>query len=404
MQTNFGDTTPDASVTVPGVLMVTGVYYPEVSGASVQCRTLMSAFGDRVRCRVLTTTSDPTLPRDALVDGVPVHRVFVDLKRVPTKIGATLAFVRAFLRDASQYEIVHLHGFSQKSALLMLLARLLGKRVLVKMSSLGHDDPVSMRRLHPFLYAMYSRADRLVCIGPAFEQRSVEAGLAPQRLVLVPNGVDLLRFQPVEASRRAELRRELGFAADVPLILCVAFFSAEKQQEVLCDAWLDSRTRGGDTALAFVGAAHARHQEVDPSIADRIAARAAQAHAAGRLHFIEQALEIEKLYQAADLFVLPSSREGAPNVVLEAMACGLPCIASRIAGVTDALIEDGQNGLLVEVGDRVGLSRAIEAVLGDRMLARRLGASARESASRTFGIDRVARQYLETYRVLACVG
>jgi glycosyltransferase involved in cell wall biosynthesis len=387
---------------VPGVLMLTGVYYPEVSGASLQCRSLIAAFGNRVRCRVLTTTSSATLPRETDVDGVPVQRVLVDLKRHVTKLTATVQMIRAFVRHARRFQIVHLHGFSQKSALLMLLARTFRKRVVVKMSSVGHDDPVSLRARHPMLYRMFARADRVISISPAFEARYDVAGLPVERLVAIPNGVDLKRFAPATRECRLAARRDLGLA-DVPVVLCVGFFSAEKQQEVLFDAWLESRAAAGETALVFAGARRSTNNEVDPSLADRIVAKAGRLGVGAGVHVIDETLDIERLYRAADVFVLPSSREGAPNVVLEAMACGLPCIVARLPGVTDALIDDGQNGILVEVGDRRALAAALTTVLGDDELARRMGACARQTVERSFSIDRVADRYLEMYKTL-CAG
>jgi len=125
----------------PGVLMVTGAYFPELSGAGLQCRTLVKALHDRVAFRVLTTTADTTLPADDMIDGVPVHRIFIDPAGRWSKAMGTLRFTRAFLRDAASFSIVHFHGFSQKSILLMWLARLKQKRIAIKLTSVGHDDP-----------------------------------------------------------------------------------------------------------------------------------------------------------------------------------------------------------------------------------------------------------------------
>src|SRR5207245_3252238 len=117
---------------------------------------------------------------------------------------------------------------------------------------------------------------------------------------------------------------------------------------------------------------------VDGRIAYRSAERARTLGIADRVKFVEHAADIERLYDAADVFVLPSTREGAPNVVLEAMASGLPCIVTRLPGVTDAMIDDGRNGILVEKDDRQALAAALTTVLRDRDLAQELGPRARE--------------------------
>src|SRR5438132_4859848 len=126
--------------------MVTGAYFPELSGAGLQCRALVRSLRDRVDFSVLTTTADGSLTIDDLQDGVPVHRIFVDPASLWSKMLATLRFMRAFIRRSRQFSIVHLHGFSQKSILLVGLALLSRKQVAIKLTSVGHDDPVSIRR------------------------------------------------------------------------------------------------------------------------------------------------------------------------------------------------------------------------------------------------------------------
>src|SRR5437773_1940397 len=129
----------------PRVLMVTGAYYPEVSGAGLQCRALIQVLADRVRCMVLTTATDPALAANDLVDGVPVYRIHIDVNRWTSTAAAFVRMVRRFLALRRDVDIVHLHGFSRKSVLLVRLAHLLGKKIVVKLTSVGHDDACSMR-------------------------------------------------------------------------------------------------------------------------------------------------------------------------------------------------------------------------------------------------------------------
>ena len=120
----------------------------------------------------------------------------------------------------------------------------------------------------------------------------------------------------------------------------------------------------------------------------------------GNIHFIESTDEIERFYRAADVFVLPSVREGLPNVLLEAMASGVACIATRLTNVTDSVIEDGRNGLLVPPDDVLALERAMQQLLSDPVLAARLGQEARLTTVARYGIDQVAESYLTAYHEL----
>lgn len=101
-------------VSVPRVLMVTGAYSRELSGTGLPCRRLIGALGVRARCTVLTTS----VAKDALldvVDGIPVHRVFVDVASPMSRVCAGRALTRRFLRLANEAEIVHFHGFSRST-------------------------------------------------------------------------------------------------------------------------------------------------------------------------------------------------------------------------------------------------------------------------------------------------
>jgi glycosyltransferase involved in cell wall biosynthesis len=100
---------------------------------------------------------------------------------------------------------------------------------------------------------------------------------------------------------------------------------------------------------------------------------------------------------ASDIFVFPSLSEGMPNALLEAMACRLPVIASRIGGVVD-IVKDGKSGLLFKPGDISGLESAMVRLLKDDKLRQRLGAEARKTIVEGFSIDRVAEEYIKLYK------
>jgi len=121
------------------------------------------------------------------------------------------------------------------------------------------------------------------------------------------------------------------------------------------------------------------------------------------VRFVEKTNEIERFHRAADIFVLPSLREGMPNALLEAMASGAACIASRLPGVTDAIIEDGRNGLLVPPGEPAGLEAALQRCFENRESTRVLGMEARRTVCQRFNLDDAARRYFDAYTELGAV-
>ena len=397
-----GDAPSDTRVSVPRVLMVTGAYYPELSGAGLQCRRLIGALGVRASCAVLTTSVvKHTLPD--VVDGVPVHRVVVDVARPMSRVRAGLALAREFLRLASDAEIVHFHGFSRKTIGLMALATLRRRRRVLKLTSLGHDDPRPIRARGALATWAYDRADVYIGVSPQQRERYLEAGLPPERFALIPNGVDVARFRPCSPEERGAARAELGLPADLPVVLFVGFFSREKQPRVLFDAW---RMLGDAPAsmLVYVGATRGPYYEIDPALAEGIRAQAVATGLEKRVVFAGETLEIERYYRAADVFVLPSSREGLPNALLEAMASGLACIASRLPGVTDHLVRDRENGVLVPPGDVSAIADALRELFGDATLAARLGIAARRTIETAYTLEVTAARHLELYRSLVEAG
>jgi glycosyltransferase involved in cell wall biosynthesis len=190
--------------------------------------------------------------------------------------------------------------------------------------------------------------------------------------------------------------------ASGPLILFVGFFSADKGPHILFEAWRRiAATAAAGSSLLFIGSTASSYYEVDERLAYDIREAAQRDGLAARVLFVEESRIVEEYYRAADIFVFPSRREGFGMALVEAMASGLPCIASRLPGATDEIVTDGVDGLLVEPHDVVALSAALERVLADRQLAVRLGHSARSSVEQRFAIEKTARRTLEAYQRVA---
>jgi len=114
---------------------------------------------------------------------------------------------------------------------------------------------------------------------------------------------------------------------------------------------------------------------------------------------IQEADDVTGYLNAADLFVLPSKFEGLSNSLLEAMACVLPVISTRVGGSID-IIEDGINGLLVDVDNGEQLTQAISKVLKDPLLGKTMGENARKTIEASYDLNKIADKYLELYKEL----
>jgi glycosyltransferase involved in cell wall biosynthesis len=381
----------------PGVLMVTGAYFPELSGGGLQARAVVRALSDRVTFSVLTTSSDPRLPPRSEEEGIPIRRVFVTPRSAMSELKAAFALALAFIGWAGKFDTVNLHGFSRKGILLVTLSRLLGKRFVLTLQTGIHDEPAGARALGRLAYWAYTQADVYISVSPGLSRAYRDAGLPEARLREISNAVDTERFRPASVEERAGLRRELELPAGVPILLFVGYFSRDKRPNLLYDAWARTAPAGA-SSLLFVGATTSTYQEIDPGLADEIRRRAAAAELSDRVIFVESTHTIEKFFRAVDAYALPSIREGLPIALLEAMSSGLPCIATRLAGSTDVIIEHGVNGLLVDPDDEEGLTGGIRSILGSGDVAARLGSAARGTIMERFSIARTSLAWLAAYR------
>ena len=382
---------------IPRVLMVTGAYHPETSGASLQCRQLIRLLRGRAEFLVLTTTTDPALAPEDRVDETDVSRVFVDPASAASKATAAMRLAAVLTRLRDRFDIVHLHGFSQKTMLVMAMARAFGKRIAIKLTSFGHDDALSMRRSGMAAFEFYQRADCFIGVSPQFGTAHRAAGLAPERYVSVPNGVDLMRFTPAAAGERRTARRALGLDPDRPVVLFVGFFSHEKRPDLLYQAWADVTERGLASTLLLVGPTRSTYYEIDAGMADALKEDAAERGLLDRIAFVEHTHAIEQCYKAADVFALPTLREGMPNVILESMASAVPPIVTNLEGVTDWIVEDGVTGLLVPPNDRSALADALTKLLSDTPRRETMGHAARTSVEARFSAQRTADLTLMQY-------
>ncbi|HEY3283630.1 MAG TPA: glycosyltransferase [Armatimonadota bacterium] len=239
--------------------------------------------------------------------------------------------------------------------------------------------------------AKLRRTDAIVAVSEAAgaAMRAKRPGCAG-KLRVVHNGVDPA---PPRKSR-TEVREELGLTDEV-VALQVARVDALKGHDTLLRSLGELASRGVRLVALVVG---------DGPERARLSALAQELGLGERqVRFLGFRSDVPDLLAASDLFVLPSLTEGLPLSVLEAMAQGLPVVASAVGGVPE-LIEDQREGLLVPPKDPRALAQALEALVTDRELRRRMGRAGEERVAASFTFDEMARRYDELYYELRASG
>ncbi|MFW5734598.1 MAG: glycosyltransferase family 4 protein [Oceanidesulfovibrio sp.] len=191
---------------------------------------------------------------------------------------------------------------------------------------------------------------------------------------VIHNGVDVQYFAPPPEGERERMEAEQG-----PVVLCVARLVEDKDHASLLRAFARIAPVHPDAELWLVG---------DGPLESGLRKRARKLlGAAGvpkeRIRFLPGRLDLREIYARASMLVLPSIREAMPNVVLEAMACGLPVVATRVGGLPE-MVAEGETGLLIPARDHGAMAEAIGRLLADTGLRRSMGHLGRERAVHAF--------------------
>lgn len=377
--------------------MVTGVYYPEINGATLQCRRIVALLKKDFSFTVLTSTKKLSLVKYNCIDEIPVYRI-KNRNNALSIISISLNILLFFIKNNRNFDIVHLHGFSLKSVLIIFLSKLFKKKTIIKMTSYGHDDPLSILKKGMILFYFYSLADRYIGISPIFKKRYQEVNMDLYKYSYIPNGVDTDLFKPVDGINKKELlRNSLGLPTNIKLILVVGHFSLDKRPMDVIDAWLNIKDKlSGDSGIVFIGSTNSENFEVSEEIVKAVKERV-KIYINNSVFFFDKVNNISEYYQSSDVYVLPSQREGLPNALLEAMSCSLPVISTRLEGVTDWTIDHGVNGLMYNYGDINELSLLLNRILCDTIPRGYLGGNARKTAYKNFNINNTANRISDLY-------
>jgi glycosyltransferase involved in cell wall biosynthesis len=338
------------------VLMVTRVAPPFYSGAGSQALALSTELC-RAGYRVVVFTAGGESLLHGRYDAAGVEVVCcrtVSGGRV-AKLQFVVGLAAHLLVHARRYGIVHLHGSYFVLRLLRLLKPLLDFGIVFKPTRMSQDDPATIARDRP---GLLPSVDRWICIATPFHESARAVGVPEERLSLIPNGVDLPRFSPLEPHERESVRRELGF--DRFTWVTVGSLAPRKRIELAVEAW--SVLGAPRPLLAIVGPNGAHDLGVEANYAKAVRGVIAETELGDDVRLLGQRDDVPQILAAADAFVFTSSQEGLPNAVLEALAAGLPVVSTVFEAADDVLaLADGRITFVdadpAAVADAVAASR-----------------------------------------------
>jgi glycosyltransferase involved in cell wall biosynthesis len=286
--------------------------------------------------------------------------------------------------NRGSFQIIHAHNAAM-GVISSIVGWIVGKKVVVKIPSLKYVEYLNGGSLSRELrrWIITRKTDRFIAVSREMLEALREAGIAPKKLALISNGIE--RAAPCSIDPGA-LRKELS--AEGPVVLFVGRLVKEKGLDRLLRAW--AALPGHEGMLLLIAGDGPLREDLE-----------SQTRALGlfpSVRFLGHQTDVTKLYSIAELFVLPSKTEGMSNSLLEAMAAGLPVVASNVGGNKD-VIKDHESGFLVDWEDTKLCVGILLTVLSDTELRQRIGNAARRQVS-AFAMDDVAERYRDLYQAV----
>lgn len=383
------------------ICIVSALFHPNTGGPGRQSYIMAEKLIQKgVEVTVITRKLDIDIPR---LNGVKTYFVrtarperysLSELSVLNIFIAASFSIgvmIRLFLMR-KRFDIAHFYGASLPLLACLPLLKILGKKVVVKTTGgKGGREAGGLNGffLKPLLVTIFKYTDVFIAISDAIHLRLLDEGYAENKIIKIPNGVDVNSFYPYLSKKKEELKKQYGLL-DRKVLVYSGWLIERKGLDTLLEAMKLIVKERKETYLLLLG---------EGPLGERLKDKAASLGISNNVRFTGNVCNVLEFLNMADLFVFPPYWEGMPNSLLESMACGLPVIASRIEGIVD-IIEDGKSGILFDRGDVSGLVAGTLRLLGDYKLSERLGAKARKRIEEVFSIDRVADEYIALYKKL----
>ena len=384
------------------ILMVISQFYPMIGGAEQQCQRLSKELiRQGYEVKVVTGWWNRNVPQREIIDGISVFRNHTLWRMFGFHRGSSWVYMLTLLlyliRLCKQYDIIHIHQVLKPAFIGVLGGKILKKPTIAKTGSSGINSDVITLKSELFGNAMFKFIQRHLNILVAPSKQSADdflaAGLDSDHIQFIPNGIEI-----------PERNKKSYTLAHPPKLISVTRFL---------------RVKGVDILLQAFGTVHKGilHILGDGPLKQELQILADNLCIANQVIFHGRVSDVAERLPKADIFVLPSRAEGMSNALLEAMAAGLPCIATNVGGNIDLLAPEllkdnstkiplskffiGSAGILVNSEDAEGLAKAIEYILSDESLRKQLGETACKRVKLGYSIEAVAKRYIEIYNELS---
>ena len=392
------------------ICIFTETYYPVVGGGETQARLLAEGLitnGHSVI--VLTRRSDSLLRQHENYGDVNVYRLGPVGSGQLKKWGLLLSSLPALVRLRDQYDLIFVSGYRIVGLTAVLVGKLFRKPVILKADSQGEmtgeyfesglkkfgvsRSSVPFRLFLGFRNVILKKADAFLAISAEIASEWTSNRIPRNKIHLIPNGVDTNRFAPVGAEQKSILREKLNLPQNATVAIFTGRLVSYKGLPLLLKVWKEIRCQHKNVLLLLVGNGGLDIHNCEAELREYVKSAGLEKE----VIFSGAVQNVPEYLQASDLFVFPTENDAFSSSIVEAMACGLPVVATPV-GAIKTIVTHRETGLLVEPRNFNQLFDALDIILSDKVLASRLGLSARQAGQNQYAAGSMTRQYLSLFQ------
>jgi L-malate glycosyltransferase len=381
------------------VLMVSVLFPPSFGGASVQSIRLAKELirqGEQVE--FITDNGKGQTMKNEIHDGLTVTRLSTYSDNLLSKLRELIFSIKLvmFVAGRPDIKIVHFHAIRGMELLAFPFLRLLGKKVILKLTLVGVDDPLafkSRKLLSPFFMFGLKAAHAMVAISKELKERAGLAGFGDNIVKIIYNGFDETHFHVAQPELKQSLRKKFDIPDQVPVFLSIGKVEHRKGYDLVLQSFVHIQKQLPHAHLLIVGPDDNERNTYYVELQEFI-----QRNKLKNVRFAGRQQNVYEYTQAADFFLFCSRQEGFGTVLIEAMACGVPTVAMNIKGVTEDIITDPRLGVINYSHNPAEFAaQAIELALSVNQ------ADVREAVAllgEKFSISNIAKSYIDLYHKL----
>lgn len=381
-------------------------YYPMMGGGESQAQLLAEGLithGHSVT--VLTRRSDASLKNHERYGEVDVYRLAPVGAGQLKKWGLVFSSIPALFRLRDQFDLIFVSGYRIVGLTAVLIAKCLRKPVVLKADSQGEMSgdffENGLKKFgisHKSFWfqwflrirnSVLKRADAFSAVSSEIASEWISSGIPSEKIHLIPNGVNMKQFSPVEPAEKLALRKKLKLAEDATIAIYTGRLVSYKGLLMLVKVWNDIRRKHENLLLVLAGTGGLDIHNCEEELREYVKFNGLEKD----ILFTGAVKNVPDYLQASDLFVFPTENEAFGASLLEAMACGLPVISTPV-GAIKVMISNGENGFLIEPANALQLFEALDVMFSNREHAARLGQAARKSVEDRYAIETVTQKMI----------